>query len=226
MVERIMEAYNTEYNKMNNIKSNFLKTNIWTKIALGFLIVGFFVEMAALLFANSTAIIVCSLLYGIGTYILTLISQKISAKAWKINVNVYNERLNFIARLLKEADFDMYEKNKIKQLIRKFNRVISDAENNEKQKSDNVTSFLSSYILPIVAFTCGQVGASYDTVNLISVTIAGLLVVVFGKFLISSFAVILKEAEGNKIEEKKQMVIRLQDLLDRDFEILDGDILE
>lgn len=87
---------------------------------------------------------------------MTLVLERIHRKKWESNLKEYNIELNLLAELLKEKDFDLYGKNKIKQLIYKYYQDIEKQETRKKNKSSDIKTFICTYIIPVIAFLQGE----------------------------------------------------------------------
>lgn len=61
---------------------------------------------------------------------------------------------------------------------------------------------------------------------MLSVCIVALFIVIMIRILFYSIKSIMLELEGNQLERKRLFAAKLQDLLDRDFEILESDLLQ
>lgn len=93
-------------------------------------------------------------------YIATLFLERVRRKKWETNLRGYNTDLDLLAEILKEKDFNLYEKNKIKQLIHKYFQDIAIQETKKNKKSGDIREFICTYIVPVIAFFTGRINTT------------------------------------------------------------------
>lgn len=200
--------------------------NFWVIVALGVLIVGLLGVIIFTFRTNAAYAMIAMGVYVVLVYVLTNILIRIIVKRWEDNLKRYNQKLNILKEVLQQNNFDMYEKNKIKQLTKKFNQNIYEMVAADNKKTSDINKFLSLYILPIIAFFAGNIYRGRGEKEMLSVCIVALFIVIMIRILFYSIKSIMLELEGNQLERKRLFAAKLQDLLDRDFEILESDLLQ
>lgn len=85
---------------------------------------------------------------------------------------------------------------------------------------------MSSYIFPIFAFCMGRFGNEISVTELVAIGIIAVIFILWARLIIQGLNEIWDCICGNPLEKRKNLLSKLQDLLDRDFEIEDNDILE
>ena len=94
------------------------------------------------------------------------------------------------------------------------------------KKNSNIKEFVCTYIVPVIAFFAGKINIT-DSPNAewISIGIVIVIVMVLGKYICSSIIELVDMISWNQLEKEKHFVLKLQDLLDRDFIIEQDDLL-
>lgn len=128
--------------------------------------------------------------------------------------------------ILLRPEYNLYEKNKLKQLIRKYNMAIADLESKNIKTKEKYYNYVSSYIIPVVAFCAGKLCEDLKGNEMIKLAFWGVFFLFVVKIVGDAIEVIRTEIiEGDELERKRYFLQKLQDLLDRDFEILENDLL-
>lgn len=154
------------------------------------------------------------------------LDRKRAQKKWDVNIQNYQERLDMIKGILSDPVFNMYEKNKLKQLIRKYKMNTNICDNDNLEMKGNCYNFLDKYIIPVIAFSAGKLFQEMTSEDIFEVCLYILIIIFSVKILAYGILSIHKEiVEGNKIKRKRQFMQELQDLLDRDFSIEENDLL-
>lgn len=226
MIDIIMEAYEVVLKEKIPLDKKIKSMNFWVIAALGVLIVGLVGVIIFTFRTNAAYAMIAMGVYVVLVYVLTNILIRIIVKRWEDNLKRYNQKLNILKEVLQQNNFDMYEKNKIKQLTKKFNQNIYEMVAADNKKTSDINKFLSLYILPIIAFFAGNIYRGRGEKEMLSVCIVALFIVIMIRILFYSIKSIMLELEGNQLERKRLFAAKLQDLLDRDFEILESDLLQ
>lgn len=226
MIDIIMEAYEVVLKEKIPLDKKIKSINFWVIAALGVLIVGLVGVIIFTFRTNAAYAMIAMGVYVVLVYVLTNILIRIIVKRWEDNLKRYNQKLNILKEVLQQNNFDMYEKNKIKQLTKKFNQNIYEMVAADNKKTSDINKFLSLYILPIIAFFAGNIYRGRGEKEMLSVCIVALFIVIMIRILFYSIKSIMLELEGNQLERKRLFAAKLQDLLDRDFEILESDLLQ
>lgn len=226
MIDIIMEAYEVVLKEKIPLDKKIKSMNFWVIVALGVLIVGLVGVIIFTFRTNAAYAIIAMGVYVVLVYVLTNILIRIIVKRWEDNLKRYNQKLNILKEVLQQNNFDMYEKNKIKQLTKKINQNIYEMVAADNKKTSDINKFLSLYILPIIAFFAGNIYRGRGEKEMLSVCIVALFIVIMIRILFYSIKSIMLELEGNQLERKRLFAAKLQDLLDRDFEILESDLLQ
>lgn len=227
IIDNVLDAYETKTNKLENIKKNILDLGIgWVVLLCISLLIGV-VLFVLVPFVPHSASIISVICYGILTRIIISLLERRRRTIWRKNIIAYNEDMNLLSDILKASEFDLYNKNKIKQLVRKLQKAIKEQEAKIESKGKETKEFLNTCVLPVIAFFIGQVKMeSAGLLDVIEVVVVLVIIIVGGKYAISSVIRIIKILEGDYLEKQKYFCLKLQDLLDRDFIIEKDDLLE
>lgn len=209
---------------------NFLKImkrmEIEDKIYVLTLIVCVLVVFIMLLLDWPNIAICAIIIMMVATSIWSILNRRRQRKKWDINIHKYQDRLDMIREILIKPEFNMYDKNKLKQLIRKYKEDIDRIEKENSDIKRNYSNFLSKYIAPVITFAIGKWSQEITGADVFVICVFVLIVVVLTKIIIDSISMIQTEIiEGNERNRKYLFVQELQDLVDRDFPIENEDLL-
>ena len=226
MVGRVLEAYEEEVmqKKLPYIK----RMGFWAKCILWAYIIGFIVFLILIIFFHKFQLYLIGLIYCItAQYVVIAILERIRHKKWESNIKDYNDELNKIKEILKREEFNLYDKIKIKQLIRKYYQDINQHNQNYICKNNEIRDFTFTYIIPIVAFFVGKINNTFFSSDSewIIVGIVIICMVALTKYAYKSFVELAGLISWNVLEKEKTFVCKLQDLLDRDFVIYQEDLI-
>ena len=152
------------------------------------------------------------------------ISTRLRRKNWHVNIKQYNRTLDVLKEILCEKDIKYYSKNKIKILIHKCEHSINEIISAKEKSKLEIINFVEKFIIPIVAFTIGLMSDELKNEDMLYICVTGIIIIVLINLSIKGISYILEDIEGNKVEERKYMRDKLQDLLIRDFEVEDKDL--
>lgn len=227
MIEKVLEAYEVESSKNNSFVDKLQRMNNLIKFLLGTNIV-FVIILCILLFIfqNLLTYTLVIVHYAV-MHIEITVMEKVRRKKWEKNINEYNEDLNRIAEILKREEFDLYGKTKIKQLICKFYQAIENEEQKKIRDSSEVKDFIFKYVFPIVAFFAGKINTTISLFESewIALGIIVVAIVVLIRYGYKSIVELARTVSWNVLEKEKTFVLKLQDLLDRDFKIKQDDLI-
>ena len=225
MIEKVLEAYEEKIIGKNVFVQKWATMDKITKIVFAAIILSPIV-ITIYAFINPTMVLLIVVgIYVVVIHIATLILERIRRKKWKSSLEEYNNELNSLAVLLKE-DFNLYEKNKIKQLIYKYYRDIENQETQKIKKSNNIEKFICTYIVPVIAFFVGKNDTTESSVvEWLVIGLVIIMVIIGVKYIYSSIVEFIEMISWNQLEKEKHFVLVLQDLLDRDFTIERDDLL-
>lgn len=134
--------------------------------------------------------------------------------------------MNLLKKIL-ESQFNIEEKNEIKQLVRKYKNDINEYSKIDKKRKEKYTVLFGSYIIPIIAFCAGKLMDELKAEYIINICLVAIFTIIAVFLLGYAIGVIQTEIiDGNLIARKRYIVKRLQDLLDRDFEVTDDDLID
>lgn len=227
MIEKLLEAYEIEV-----VKDNFLllkrikRIKRGRKVILGINVVLIILVLILMIYKIYIAFIL-SLALIVVLDIETMILECIRHRNWKENVEKYNLELNKIASILKRKEFNLYEKIKIKQLIRKLYQKIDYDTQEDLNKKEEKRLFHFNYIIPVITFFVGKLNL-LGTFSESNIIICGILIVVMiylAKYDYTQTVELLNALKWNTTEKGKELLPKLQDLLDRDFEIEPEDLI-
>ena len=226
MIEKLLEAYEAKTAGKRTFMEKLAKMDRLTKILFWGIIVSAIIVLGLSLFLQSQAMFIVMIIYVIIIYVLTSTLERTLHRKWKSNLKEYNEDLDLLTEILNEEDFNLYEKNKIKQLICKYYRSIEQGEVKNAKKSSDLKEFICTYIVPVIAFFAGKINIT-DSSNTewLAMGLAIIIIVVSGKYICSSIVELVEMISWNQLEKEKHFVLKLQDLLDRDFTIEQDDLI-
>ena len=141
----------------------------------------------------------------------------------KENLEFYYKNLDVLRVVLKEQK--LYEKNKIKQLIRKYKYSLQEEEEENRQREQNNINKINIVVLPMIGYIGGKLNGLIDNEILLVGAIIVLISFVVVGCLKTELMMLIDLLTGERTEKKKQLVKKLQDLLDTDFPIEDSDLL-
>lgn len=226
MVEKVLEAYEEEVvqNKPPIIK----RLNFGGKCIIFVYITGTIILFLLTIIFQTFYVFLFYIIYCYaGQYAATALLEKIRHKKWKSNIKEYNDELDEIAKILKREDFNLYDKMKLKQLIRKYYQEIG--QNNLKivGKNNEAKNFIFTYITPIIAFFAGNINNIFFSSNIewIAMGIVVISVIVVMRYVYTAFKEMAGMISWNVLEKEQAFVPKLQDLLDRDFVIESEDLI-
>lgn len=226
MIERVLDTYITEVNQKDPFIEKIKKLDFFSKFTMVFILGGMVALFTCICLKINNVLIVGGGLYICLSYIFIAIMERIRQKNWDENSARYLKTLDILRDVLKLPTFDLYDKYKLKQLIRKYNQSIEKTEKEDEQKNKSNSAFVGTYIIPVISFIAGMLSVEKSTIQ--EVLTLGLYCIFFictFKFIFSNIREIMKGIDGNRLEKKKYIADRLQDLLDRDFEIKAEDLL-
>lgn len=226
MIEKVLEAYEAKVTGRKTFMQKLARMDTITKIVLGGVAIGAVILLIIAFLIPPQILLIVMISYGVIVYISTLSLERIRRKKWETNLKGYNVDLDLLAEILKERDFNLYEKNKIKQLVRKYYQDIEIQESKKNQKSNDIREFICTYIVPVIAFFAGRINTDESSsAEWLAVGIVIIIVVVSGKYICSSIIELIGMISWNQLEKEKYFVLKLQDLLDRDFIIEQEDLI-
>lgn len=226
MIEKVLEAYEAKVTGRKIFMQKLAMMDTITKIVLGGVSIGAVILLIIAFLIPAQILLITMIAYGAIVYISTLLLERMRRKKWEMNLKGYNVDLDLLAEILKERDFNLYEKNKIKQLIRKYYQDIEIQESKKNQKSSDIREFICTYIVPVIAFFAGRINTNESSsAEWLAVGVIIIIVVVSGKYICSSIIELIGMISWNQLEKEKYFVLKLQDLLDRDFIIEQEDLI-
>lgn len=222
MIENLLDAYEGMRKEKEPLLKRISGMTLVDKVVLIFMFFGMGFLVALCIFQVETVVLWFFGFAGI-LWVMVEIAEKVRHEKWDDNTEKYNKSLDTIRELL--VKYDLYEKNKIKQLIRKYRQDIENVEKEKNKREKGYGGFIGTYIFPIVAFVAGRIGSDYELNDVIQLGLIAIIFTVCIKIIGSSAFSIIDMVKGEPLEKRKRFVKRLQDLVDRDFEILDNDLI-
>ncbi len=156
MIEKILEAYEVEFTQKSSFFKIINKKNKWIKFILGVNIVVMIVILLLVILKKVYIYPVAIGYYGVA-HLQIIFFEKSRHKKWRNNIIEYNKELDKIAEILKRKEFNLYEKIKIQQLIRKFQQSINDENQKRTVKNSKIENFVTLYIVPLITFFAGKI---------------------------------------------------------------------
>lgn len=225
MIENLLNTYITKLDEKDHFVKNITQANLLNKITLIFIFSGLSLLPLYVHFKYQSIFLIGLFLYVFIVYVLMSLVEHSNRKNWNINLDKYIDSLDVLKNILKLEKYDLYEKYKIKQLIRKYNQSIEKIERESERRGERNIKFLNTYILPVVGFSVGRITSGIAAQDIIIMALYILSFISLFMFLFLQARELMEIIDGNRLEKKKNIVIRLQDLLDRDFEILEDDLI-
>lgn len=226
MIEKVLEAYESKVSGRKTFMQKLAKMDTITKIVFWGVIVSASIIFILAFIIPAQIMLITMCAYGAIIYISTLVLERMRRKKWETNLKEYNKELDLLVEILQEKDFNLYEKNKIKQLIYKYYQSIERQETKKNQKSSEVKEFICTYIVPVIAFFTGRINVTESAnTEWLAIGVVIIIVVVSGKYICSSIVELIEMISWNQLEKEKHFVLKLQDLLDRDFVIEQDDLI-
>lgn len=224
MVDNVLEAYEKMVNEKYTLKSKLKNMKFMNKILVAISILGA-VVVFILLSLNSFVALIAEGIWLLVIYLFASLISFFQRKEWKENIEHYTDLLDILKAVLMGEEFNLYNKNKMKQLRRKIqNEICEEEAEREKGKQNRLNTF-QTYFLPVISFICGAITREKSTADLVSM---GIIAIIFMAGLIWTKVVIIEfhtQINGNLLYKKKRLAKQLQDLIDREFDIEDADLL-
>ena len=126
--------------------------------------------------------------------------------------------------ILCEKNINYYSKTKIKRLISQCEKSIVSLIAEKEESKKKQSSFIEKYIFPIITYGVGAMNGQFEFEEVMQMCILAIILVAIINFWIQEFRIFVEQMEGNKIEERKYLLGKLEDLLIRDFEVRDSEI--
>lgn len=227
MINNILNAYE-ERRRQNrkNLLAALKQQGVGVKIQLFIVFVCEVIFIITIIQNRALISLIVFLVFSIILVVGGVVDRKTSQKKWKEKTKLYNEQLNMIKEILTEQNFNLYEKNKIRQLINKFKVDIENLEKKDTNRKENQKNFSNTYILPILAFAAGKLSEKITGKDLIVACFLIIILLVAVKLIMENIWILQIEIiEGNEIVRKRDFMVMLQDLLDRDFSIEKEDLI-
>lgn len=227
MINRILNAYEETRRQREDSFFKIMKcAGIETKVYLIIYIMCNFAMIITMVLGQIKLFVCALIIMMMASQIWDVMNRKRNQKKWNVNIHKYQDRLDMIREILSKPEFNMYEKNKLKQLIRKYKKDIDNHETKDLRLKGDYSNFLSRYIIPVVAFGAGKLSQEMTGVDLVVICVYMLIFLIYVKMIGDGIRMIRTEiVEGNEIERKHLFMQELQDLLDRDFPIEEKDLL-
>ncbi len=229
MIEKLLEAYVANTKKEDSIWVSIKRMDIFRKAVFIYAIIGFLVILTILSFfenlISAKIVLFIIIMFITSLYLLCFKLENKHHKEWQNNLAKYEDDLQILKKLLEH--FKLFDKNKIKQLICKYYQDIAALEAEENKKNTRNKSFYVSYIIPVIAFCIGRIDfAGTTNEEWFAIAIVIIVVLFSAKQLYASFQDLIGIIAWNQLQKEKYIVLRLQDILDTEFPIEEGDLLK
>ena len=112
MIEKVLEAYEAKVTGRKTFMQKLAMMDTITKIVLGGVVIGAVLLFIIAFLVPAQILLIVMISYGVIVYISTLSLERIRRKKWETNLKGYNVDLDLLAEILKEKDFNLYEKIK------------------------------------------------------------------------------------------------------------------
>ncbi len=226
MIKNVLDAYEARTRDKNKFWKRIARKDRTTKIILISTCSIFLIGLFLFLLFPSSLTLIGMIIVAVAMQCVTLFLEKSYHKQWEVNLEEYYDDLNILAGILKDENFKLYEKNKIKQLIRKYHQSIKSEEGKRERKNNSIEKFILTYIVPVITFFGGKISVS-DFADVEWIGIGGVIIICIcmGKYFCSSIIQLIELISWNQLEKEKYIVLKLQDLLDRNFPIEKDDLI-
>ena len=222
MLENLLSAYLEERNKEVSILKNIKKLDRVNKMFLIVIIISLIITFIFLLLKKWLYSLIPYVIYLICIYFFDKLLTRKKYKNWRENTKQYARNLNILREILKRKEYQLYEKNKIKQLIRKYKYDIQEEEN---EKNRQFFKRISVLLIPIGGYVVGKLDSIVSSEVLILGAVILCISLILGWCVKEIFSVFIDLLMGGRTEEKKQLIKKLQDILDQDFPIKEEDLI-
>ena len=155
----------------------------------------------SIVFLSVWSPVVISIIYIILIYICYIIFEIKRNKNWKENLEFYYKNLDVLRVVLKEQK--LYEKNKIKQLIRKYKYSLQEKEEENRQREQNNTNKINIVFLPMIGYIGGKLNGLIDNKILLVGAIIVLISFVVVCCLKTELMMLIDLLTGERTEKKK-----------------------
>ena len=112
MIEKVLEAYEAKVTGRKTFMQKLAMMDTITKIVLAGVIIGAVLLFIIAFLIPPQIILITTSAYGAVIYMATLFLERMRRKKWETNLKGYNTDLDLLAEILKEKDFNLYEKIK------------------------------------------------------------------------------------------------------------------
>lgn len=226
MINFILDAYEKKKRDIFPYEKTWEKSTWIDKVYLLFVSACAILTMLFSFYKNVQAILIIACIMVIFGIIFTIAARSNNRKTWRRNVDEYNEKIDIVKEVLNTPGIQIDNKIKIKQLIRKYNIDIERIKEKNTNRENNYKKFSSNYIIPIIAFGAGRICEDMNTNNMLSFCILGVIMVLALKIVLYSVSIMQNQIiEGDELARKRDFVLKLQDLLDRDYDIEEEDLI-
>lgn len=221
MIEILLEAYEMEIINQNSQQNKKIGDGKREFILKGFIILMAYmvINIALVLYPDIIIYIFVLFFFLLGLGDIAL--KKSLRKRWRENIKNHNAELNIIANILKSNEFNLYTKTKIEHLIEKIHQEMDYEDKTNSQKRNERKAFILSYIFPIISFFVGasNVKSIESGIEILSLGINVALVIVAIRIMYESTLELIRNQRWSKLAKLRNFVMKLQDLVDRDFDV-------
>lgn len=221
MLEDLLNAYDQV--KQLTFKEKIKKLSLIDKMLIGTIVIGLIV-ISILCYRNILYATVFSIIYTLVLWGMIWLSEWLHNKKWQENIEKYKEALSNLKKLL--GKYDLYEKNKIKQLIYKYKQDADEIEKAMNKWDDIYNRLKVSYIIPFVAFMAGKIGNDVSLNDIVVLAFFVALCLIVLRVIFYGIKAINIDMRNDPVGRRKRFAKKLQDLLDQDFEIMSEDLLQ
>lgn len=219
MVDKLLYAYEqTKKEKTDGMVKTLKKMSLLNKIFF-FSLIGSYLFLFISCFFNIILIGISFMLFIAIIIVMSIFIIYYNRKNWKDAVNRYNLELDMLKEVLCLKEFDMYNKKKIKQIIKKINRDIDRLERKYNGVHKKIYNIINWYFVPVIAFFAGRMFRENIEwqIYIYALVFSIILIcsILVGKYMLSYIYVQI--FEENMLERKTDLANKLQDLYDRDF---------
>lgn len=217
MAEKLLYTYMKITKK--KFDERMRELSMYQKLLMGIMMLSAVGIPICVFYEQGLYITICMLFCISTSVLLDMQTWTLSIENWKSELDKYNKLLDDLRNVLKSTEYNLYEKNKIKQIIRKLKCEMYEEKN--KIRENKFFNIITVLVFPVIFY----IGNNLDKEKSIFVVIYVCTILAGYYILCNCSKQTYEMLRGEPNYKRKQLVQILQDLLDRDFEIGDNDLI-
>lgn len=204
MLESLLSAYLEKIKESNPSNKSIKTMDTLLKFYLLVNFMSIIMLIVSIVLGSASNTLLISVIYIIVIYVCYLIFEIRRNKNWKDNLKRYYKNLEALREVLKEQK--LYEKNKIKQLIKKYKCSLKEEETDKKREEEKVIGKINMIVLPMIGYISGRLDTFIDNEILLVGAVIVLILFILGYSIKIQVIMISDSITGERTEKKKQLV--------------------